>query len=318
MSWDKVLTDNTEISDLYEDKYRNDSSITKLAVNIPYDQIDAMRMQTEKKADYNDALSNAVFLGGPQSIIGGIGAHRARKEMREAGMSEQEINAVSTHKGGMARGLGRGFGYGAALPITAYIGAKAYGPNKLIKKEDNLDNLAAALVLGGHAVGGIRAYKGEKARGRRAIEAYKKKKGSEMASMSKEAGLFMRPSDIADHTNLARALEDKLNGVSAEPQFKTAGISNSQYAGATIGGVAGYKAHKRAQNREVRDLAPEEVKGVRGKLRKVVNKAQKAQTRFAKESPKTSATVHSIAGGVAGATVGAPASKTVSRILRRR
>jgi hypothetical protein len=46
--------------------------------------------------------------------------------------------------------------------------------------------------------------------------------------MEKRAGLFMRPSDIADHTNLASALEQMLSGAGQGTQFKTAAVAQAQ------------------------------------------------------------------------------------------
>lgn len=143
-------------------------------------------------------------------------------------------------------------------------------------------------------------------------------KRTSKSGMTKQAGLFMRPSEIGNHENLTHALEAKLNGASPEPQFKLARSTRSTAGGAAIGAVGGFTAHHKAKNREVRELAPEEVKGVRGKVRKAINSAQRAQTEFANKSPKTSMAVHTSAGAVAGGVVGGPAAKTINRALRRR
>ena len=59
--------------------------------------------------------------------------------------------------------------------------------------------------------------------------------------MKKQAGLFMRPSDVAgDHRDLSAALEQQLNGSPGQKgHFKQAGVSRktSVAAGAVIGGT---------------------------------------------------------------------------------
>ena len=147
-----------------------------------------------------------------------------------------------------------------------------------------------------------------------------RKKGLAESAMSKEAGLFMRPSEIGSHENLASALESKLNGASPEPQFKKAGLSTNQAVGGAIGAVGGYGAHRRAVNRNLEEFKPEDVKGgaVSKKVGKAIHAVKKKQTEFAKINPKASIAVHSIAGASAGAAVGSAPMSTVSRLIRRR
>lgn len=64
--------------------------------------------------------------------------------------------------------------------------------------------------------------------------------------MDKTAGLFMRPSDIAEHTDLARELEARLNGTSSAAKFKRqpGGVEKtaSRYIDAGVGAAAGLAA----------------------------------------------------------------------------
>lgn len=135
--------------------------------------------------------------------------------------------------------------------------------------------------------------------------------------LEKTAGLFMKPSDIADHTNLANELENRLNGASPEPQFKAASKTR-MLTGAAIGAVAGSMAHFNAKNSPVpAELAPQEVQGVRGKIRKSLNKSSRGHANFAKESPTASLLTHAAIGGATGALVGSDSIKKVKDMFRR-
>jgi hypothetical protein len=64
--------------------------------------------------------------------------------------------------------------------------------------------------------------------------------------MDKTAGLFMRPSDIAEHTELARELEARLNGASSTAKFKRqpSGVEKtaSRHVDAGVGAATGLVA----------------------------------------------------------------------------
>lgn len=116
--------------------------------------------------------------------------------------------------------------------------------------------------------------------------------------MEKTAGVFMRPSDIAGHTELANALEGMLNGQPGGRTFKdhpgeqkTAGAVDMAI-GAAIGGTAGYLS----TNKVNPVPAPQDTKGFMNK----VQKARHDNYRFIQENPKTSKAVASVAGAVAG------------------
>jgi hypothetical protein len=119
--------------------------------------------------------------------------------------------------------------------------------------------------------------------------------------MEKSAGVFMRPSDIADHTNLAGALEGMLSQQPSrqfkhEPgEVKSAGAAELAIGG-LVGGIVGGKA-THAVSKSKAAPPPQDVKGIRGR----VNKAKYDAAEWARNNPKSA-----IAGGaVVGAGTGA-------------
>ena len=116
--------------------------------------------------------------------------------------------------------------------------------------------------------------------------------------MEKRAGVFMRPSDIGGHTEIASALEGLLNGQPGGSTFKdhpgeqkTAGAADVAI-GAAIGGGAGYLA----ANRINPVPPPQDTKGVSNKLQKLKHD----NATFASEHPRVSRAVAATAGAVAG------------------
>lgn len=118
--------------------------------------------------------------------------------------------------------------------------------------------------------------------------------------LEKTAGVFMRPSDIAGHTELASSLEGLLNGQPGGSTFKdhpgeakTAGAADAAI-GAIIGGTGGYLAMSRAQNNPI--PPPESTQGVGNKLKSLRHKSNKVVV----ENPTMSKVVGAVAGAVGG------------------
>jgi hypothetical protein len=116
--------------------------------------------------------------------------------------------------------------------------------------------------------------------------------------MEKTAGVFMRPSDIADHTELATSLEGLLNGQPGGRTFKdhpgeqkTAGAVDSAI-GAAIGGAAGYFA----DNRVNPVPPPSEPSGFKNTLQQV----RHDMYTFKEENPKTSKAIGVLTGAATG------------------
>lgn len=117
--------------------------------------------------------------------------------------------------------------------------------------------------------------------------------------MEKTAGVFMRPSDIGSHTELAGALEGLLNGQPSESTFKdhpgtqkTAGAVDAAIGGA-IGGAAGYMS-----TRKINPVPPpENTQGAANKLQQLRHDNYK----FVEENPRIARTLATVAGSAAGA-----------------
>lgn len=116
--------------------------------------------------------------------------------------------------------------------------------------------------------------------------------------MEKTAGVFMRPSDIADHTELAATLEGMLNGQPGGSTFKdhpgeqkVAGAVDAA-VGAAIGGAAGYYA----VNKINPVPPPQDTKGFKNKVQKVRHDVY----RFTEEHPRVARAVGAVSGAIAG------------------
>ena len=191
----------------------------------------------------------------------------ARKSLSEAGLRKQ----ITHGPGAMVqRGLKRLGGttqFGRALAATAGIGAGLYTGSRM----------------------GKRRYKEDKSK-----------------PMKKQAGLFMRPSDVAgDHRDLSAALEEQLNGAPGQKgHFKKAAVSRktSVAAGAVIGGT--YETIRREATKPVDPPPVEEVKGFGPKLRRKIHKARYKGDQFARRHPAHATMIAMAAGGAAGAATG--------------
>lgn len=139
-------------------------------------------------------------------------------------------------------------------------------------------------------------------------------------SIQKTAGLFIRPSEIADHRNLASALEGMLNNADQGTEFKTASMSlkTKSMVGAGIGAMAGAAAHFGAKaSKEPSVLPVDEVQGFGNKAINYKNKAIASHSQFAKNNPKTSLAVHAVAGAAAGGLYGSDVYEKYKRISRK-
>jgi hypothetical protein len=119
--------------------------------------------------------------------------------------------------------------------------------------------------------------------------------------MEKTAGVFMRPSDIAGHTDLAATLESMLNGQPGGSTFKdqpgeqkVAGVVDVA-VGAAVGGTTGYYA----TNKINPVPPPEDTKGFRNKVQQVRHDIHQ----FTAEHPKTTRAVGAVTGALTGGFV---------------
>lgn len=119
--------------------------------------------------------------------------------------------------------------------------------------------------------------------------------------MEKSAGVFMRPSDIADHTNLAGALEGMLSQQpSREFRHEPGEMKFAGAAEMAVGGLAGALAGGRALHAVANSKAmepPQEVGGARGGIDRVKYKAKK----WAQDNPTKAVVAGATTGAVAGA-----------------
>jgi hypothetical protein len=155
------------------------------------------RKEQKKTASVDDILYNAAQAGKASLLekvaglddvglaggtaVGGIGAHIARKRMRAAGMSEEEINDLVTRTSATARGFGMTVG-GATLGDI--IGAKLH---KGVGRD-------IGMALGG-GLGALSTYKSQTNRADRAIKRHKARQKT--ASVEKVAEDRINPAKIS-------------------------------------------------------------------------------------------------------------------------
>lgn len=147
-----------------------------------------------------------------------------------------------------------------------------------------------------------------------------KRRRDQERAMDKTAGLFMKPSDIADHTNLARELENKLNGQAPadDPMFKKANNMNMA-VGAGIGSIAGGLNAYRYSKKEPKKLAPaEETKGFYNKAKRKFDEIDNNTIDFASKNPKKAIAMGAVSGGVAGGLIGSDLVKRYKRMKRKK
>ncbi len=153
--------------------------------------------------------------------------------------------------------------------------------------------IAGALTLGAGALAG--KYMGEKM-GDDAVAA---------AKMSKSAGLFLKPSDLADnHHDLSAALENKLNAVDDGRQFKKQ-ASNSRLTSAAAGAAVGlaYEPLRQTLSKPLPVPKPQKPKGTLDRVRNSLERSRYESDKWRREHPVTATLVSgAIGGGVGAAT----------------
>lgn len=257
------------------------------------------------------ALGTVVSLGIP-TALGAAGASSAQGLLQRAGADGRTLAAADVDMGGSALGgLGRYAGYGALGSAVGALGGGGIG--RLVGGPMGALGGATLGALGGVVAGGLYgAYRGYRAPIERAQEAI-----NNMGQQQKVAGLFMRPSDVADHKNLAAALESKLNGADQGAQFKTApgpmhhrGLSKTaaltqtaRMVDAGVGAVGGLVATNRLMNRVLAEDSPipppEEPRGLVGRVQAARERVLDYGTRSAREYPVTAHLLGTATGALA-------------------
>lgn len=213
MSWDDVLTE----------------PVAKSLVNgLPVGAVlGGVAAKSEK---------TAAFLA--PAAVGFVGARRGQRMLRAEGLSEDaaDVDGPTAALGGIARSIG----YAGGGALAAYLAGR--GVDYIKKRPFDIERHQLPIMLsliGGELYGAHRSYRAPVERAEKAIKAHREKH-------QKVAGLFMRPSDIAEHTDLARELEARLNGTSSVAKFKRqpSGVEKtaSRHVDAGVGAVTGLVA----------------------------------------------------------------------------
>lgn len=125
-------------------------------------------------------------------------------------------------------------------------------------------------------------------------------------SHTKTAGLFMKPSDLADHRNLANVLEGALSSNDQSKNFKKhAGVDPSRVVGAVTGAAIGATTEYLRQQYTGKNSdpipPPQPIVGsLPEKTRAYINNAKNSAESWARDNPMTSVLAASTAGAVAG------------------
>ena len=143
------------------------------------------------------------------------------------------------------------------------------------------------------------------------------------ARHEKVAGLFMRPSDVADsHTNLAGQLEAQLNGQPGKEFKKQAsGINPARLEGAAIGAIAvgGGEYLRRQYSKPTKQPSPQDPKGgFMHKMRHRLATAAYENDQLAKEYPVSTALAVAAVGGATGAAIGSTHVQDLVKNIRRK
>ena len=125
--------------------------------------------------------------------------------------------------------------------------------------------------------------------------------------MEKSAGLFLKPSDLADnHHDLSAALEQTLNNSPGQSQFKKhAGRAESAMIGAVVGGSM--ETIRRRNTKPVEPPPVEDIKGAKGlkaikaKGRRALHKIRYEQDQFSRKHPVHATLIAMGTGAAAGA-----------------
>ncbi|MGA1353695.1 MAG: hypothetical protein ACO32I_02770 [Candidatus Limnocylindrus sp.] len=132
--------------------------------------------------------------------------------------------------------------------------------------------------------------------------------------MRKEAGLFMKPSDVAgNHMNLSAALEEKLNGIEGQGTFKKHAGDKREYkrgisagGSAALGAVGGavLETVRRETSDPVSPPPEDEPKGVRARIGRAVHRARYEHDSFSRRNPGAATVLAAGTGAAAGAMTG--------------
>lgn len=126
----------------------------------------------------------------------------------------------------------------------------------------------------------------------------------------KTAGLFMKPSDLADHRNLASVLEGALSSSNQTKNFKKhASVDPYRVAGAVTGAAVGATSEYLRQQYVGKSAdqipPPEPVEGtLPQKTRAVLNNAKNQAEDWSRKNPMTSVLASAATGAVAGGVLG--------------
>jgi len=147
---------------------------------------------------------------------------------------------------------------------------------------------------------------------------YMNKTGSRLMKI---AGLFLKPSDLADHTNLANVLENTLSGGNQSKMFSKEAatqslMANTRLHGALIGGVAAGASVmlKRQYTDPVPMPPPQQPKGVIDKAKYELAKANAEADKLSREHPVSTTLGAMVAGAAAGAYMN---PKRIADVLTR-
>ena len=211
------------------------------------------------------------------AALGFVGARKGQRMLRAEGMSEDaaDVDGPTAAVGGIARALG----YAGGGALAAYLAGR--GRDYIKKRPFDIERHKLPIMLsliGGELYGAHRSYRAPIERAERAIKAHRKEH-------QKVAGLFMRPSDIAEHTDLARELEARLNGTSSAAKFKRqpGGVEKtaSRHVDAGVGAAAGLvadllsrrRAHALVESYKAKDIEtlnrPENIDRLNDELERV-------------------------------------------------
>ena len=208
----------------------------------------------------------------------------------------------------LGAGLGAGLGYGTFEPMsddviyqrTSRTKRKNVQPRLLANLEDvhpdilNADN---ATFLSEEDIRKEASYVERSADTRsRLIRALPN------TGMEKSAGLFLKPSDLADsHHDLSAALEQTLNNSPGQSQFKKhAGRAESAMIGAVVSGSM--ETIRRNSTKPIEPPPVEDVKGLKGKVHKAIHSVRYEHDRFSRKHPVHATLIAMGTGAAAGAT----------------
>ena len=317
----------------YEDALRFYAQIT-----LPEERRDAL---TKQAADMSFVIPGLLGLGAA-GTAGYIGMREGRsrgkiralkdiKDPREREIALEEIESGAARKyfpTALAAGAGAGYLMGAHAPEhlvksttnaagetvarselkNLSLGKKVlHGPGTLVQR--GLRRLGATSNVGkaiaGSAALGAGLFAGGAMGERDARRAIERARGAKKEAMLKQAGLFLKPSDVAGHHHdLSAALEGRLNASPGSGQFKK--HASDRATAAALGAVAGgiYETGRRELTQPVEPPPVEEVKGVGNRLRRAVHKARYKGDQFSRRHPVAATALAAGAGAAAGVSTG--------------